>query len=81
MERKNNVKKSFKLKKRQINLEAIQLTNKAIDTILPSQECWLLWLKPDQNVAVLKHSVLQLNAVLHGHCAPRWLKQVKAKRD
>lgn len=36
MERKNNVKKSFKLKKRQINLEAIQLTNKAIDTILPS---------------------------------------------
>lgn len=33
---KNNVKKSFKLKKKQINLEAIQLTNKAIDTILPS---------------------------------------------
>lgn len=55
---KNNVKKSFKLKKKQINLEAIQLTNKAIDTILPSWECWLLWLKPDQNVAVLKHSVL-----------------------
>lgn len=75
---KNSIK--INIKSFQTNSEVMQASqHKVIDTILPSQECQLSWLKPDQSVVVLKHSVLQPDAAQHGHCALHWLKQVKAK--